>query len=62
MANYEEDSDDDIDDDNEEANHSEDINEDSTQYVMAAHLSIKSFIHLLTAQDTFLSNEASLAQ
>ena len=62
LADYEGDSDDDIDDVNEEANHSEDNDEDSTQYVMAAHLSNESFMHLLTAQDTLPSNEASTAQ
>ena len=62
MADYERDSDDDIDDVNEEVNHSEDNNEDSTQYIMAAHLSNKSFIYLLMAEDTFQSNKASTAQ
>ena len=32
------------------------------QYVLAAHLSNKSFMHLLTAQDTLQSNEASTTQ
>ena len=62
MADYKGDSDNDIDDINEEANHSEDNNEDSTQYVMAAYLSNKSFMHLLTAQDTLPSNKANTAQ
>ena len=68
MADYKGDSDDDgdsdgdIDDVNEEANHSKDNDEDNTQYVMAAHLFNESFMHLLTAQDTLPSNEASTAQ
>ncbi|WP_375449257.1 hypothetical protein [uncultured Nostoc sp.] len=49
MADYEGDSNDDIDDVNEKANYSEDNNKDSTQYVIAAHLFNKSFMHLLTA-------------
>ena len=61
LVDYEGDSDNDINDVNEEANHSEDNDEDSTQYVMAAHLSNKSFMHLLTAQDTLLSNKGSTA-
>ncbi len=32
------------------------------QYVMTAHLSNESFMHLLTVQDTLPSNEASIAQ
>ncbi len=62
MADYEGDSDDDIYNVNEEANHSEDNNEDSTQYVMVAHLSNEFFIYLLMAQDTLSLNEASTAQ
>ncbi len=62
MANYEEDSDDDIDNVNEEANHSEDNDKYSTQYVIVAYLSNKSFMYLFTVQDTLLSNEASKTQ
>ena len=56
------DSDGDIDDINEKTNHSKENNEDNTQYVMAAHLSNESFMHLLMAQDTLPSNKASTAQ
>ncbi len=62
LADYEGDSDDDINDVNEEANPSEDNDKDSTQYVMAAHLSNKFFMHLLTAQDTLPSNKGNTAQ
>ena len=62
MADYKGDSDDDIEDDNEEVNHSDNNNKDGTQYVMAAHLFNKSFMHLSTAQDTLLSNNTSTAQ
>ena len=62
MADYERDSDNNIDDINKEAYYSEDNDKNSTQYVMAAYLSNKSFMRLLTAQDTLLSNEASTTQ
>ena len=62
LADYEGDSDDDIDDVNEEANHSEDNDKESSQYIMAAYLSNKLFMNLLTAQDTFLSNKANTTQ
>lgn len=61
MADYKGDSDDNIDGVNEEINHSEDNNKDSTQYVMTAYLSNKSFMLLLMAQDILLSNKASTA-
>ena len=62
LTDYGGDSDDDIDDVNKKANHSEDNNEDSSQYIMAAYLSNESFMYLLTAQDTLLSNEANTTQ
>lgn len=62
MADYEGDSDDEIDDDNKEVIHSDQNNEDSMQYIKAAHLSNKSFMHLLTAQDPLSSNKANLVQ
>ena len=62
MADYKGDLDDDIDDINEEINHSKNNNKDSIQYIIAAHLSNKSFMHLLTAKDIFLSNKTSTAQ
>lgn len=51
LADYKNDSKDDIDDVNNKANHSEENNKDSTQYVIAAHLSNKLFMYLLTAED-----------
>ena len=62
MTDYEEDLDDDIEDNNKEVNHSDNNNKDGTQYVMAAHLFNKSFMHLLMVQDILLSNKASIAQ
>ena len=62
MADYEGDLDDNIDDVNEEANHLEDNDKNNTQYVMAAHLLNESFMHFLTVQDTFPSNEGNTAQ
>lgn len=47
LANYERDSKDDINDVNKKANYLEDNNKDSMQYIMAAYLSIKSFMYLL---------------
>lgn len=35
---------------------------DSMQYIITAHLFNKSFIHLLIAQNTLLSNKVSLVQ
>lgn len=45
LADYEGNLNDDINDNNEEANHSDNNDGNSTQYIMAAHLSNKSFIH-----------------
>ena len=62
MANYERDSDDNMNNVNERANNFKENDKDSTQYVMAADLSNKSFMHLLSPQDSLLSNEVSTAQ
>ena len=62
MADYKGDLDDNIDDVNKKANHSENNNKNSTQSIMAAHFSNKSFMHLLTAQDTLPSHKDSTAQ
>ena len=62
MADYKGDSDNNINNVNEEVNYSEDNNKDSTQYVIVAYLSNKSFIYLLTTQNTPLLNEGNTAQ
>ena len=62
LTDYEGDLNDDINDVNKKANHSKNNDENSTQYIIAAHLSNKSFIYLLIAQDTFLLNKGSIAQ
>lgn len=51
MVDYERDSDNNIDDDNKKTNHSNDNDGDSMQYIMAAYLSNKSFMHLTTVKD-----------
>ena len=62
LADYKGDSNDIIDDVNEKANHSKENHKDNMQYIMAAYLSNKSFMHLLMTQDIFLANKSSTAQ
>lgn len=62
MTDYKRDSNNNIEDDNKEVNYLDNNNKNSTQYVMAAYLSNKSFMHLLISQDILRSNEASTAQ
>lgn len=59
MAYYKGDSDDDINDDNEKANYLNDNDKDSTQYIIATHLSNKSFMHFLITKDFFSLSEPS---
>ena len=62
MADYEIDFDNNINDINKKRNYLEHNDKNSTQYIIAAHLSNISFIYLLIEQNTPLLNEACTTQ
>lgn len=62
MTDYKRNLDNNIDDINKKANYSKGNNKDSMQYSMTVYFFNKSFIYLLTAQDTLSSNKASIVQ